>query len=271
MKGFRSFWQIAVGLSLGLLGLAWGVRGATYNFYFNNTEQGANSTATPTVRVSTDEKSKSGGKSLPAPETQPVSASASGPPSMPGTVTAKAESTTERGSRDSRHFRVSAGGVILRQDVLVGYDRRYGEESLEYYLIDDSHGANRLGGKVAFSFLPVRSVAITLHSTFLQEAPPNLEGYQSTFQDTFILGLDLEFLPLRFSLGRSEDLIEFGPALGASTFLASNMGFPAIGRFATLNFGARLNVNLGERWGITSAYRANSFYKMAEAGIAIQL
>lgn len=58
MNTVKNYWKwFAVGVSgsLGILCVTWG---ATYNFHFNNTEQGDNSTATPTVTVGSDGKAK---------------------------------------------------------------------------------------------------------------------------------------------------------------------------------------------------------------------
>jgi hypothetical protein len=75
-------WVSLVGLSL--VGVATSARAATYNFYFNNTEQGANSTANPTVVVKED---PNGVAKVVTPEPSPS------PSEAPSTVELKPEPT----------------------------------------------------------------------------------------------------------------------------------------------------------------------------------
>jgi hypothetical protein len=79
------------------------------------------------------------------------------------------------------------------------------------------------------------------------------------------VGGELELVPLRISLFRFEDLIEGGLMLGASTLKH------AVGNVATAHAGARLTFNLGDKWSITTAARANLGYIIGEAGVAIRL
>lgn len=234
-RWFKSFWQILVGLTLGMFGLAWVAWGGSYNFYFNNTEQGSNSTATPTVTVTTDEKSKSGANSVPASETgtAPAAQTVTVPGSAPGPVSANTVAATEDSSKKSRRFRASATGLVM--------GRKAG-------------GEKSVGGGLGFAYFPVREIGLNIYGF----------GMNGGGEDG-VVGLDLEVLPLRFSLGRFENLIETGPILGASTFKRAS------GNLVTLHAGLRLNFNLGEQWSITSSARINMGYKMAEAGIAVHL
>src|SRR5688572_26493888 len=91
-KRFRnSLVRRTLNLSLAGIGVGWVAWGANYNFYFNNTEQGPNSTATPTLSV-VDGKSNGTATSIPvaapspgpAPADNSVAASAGTAPSTPG-------------------------------------------------------------------------------------------------------------------------------------------------------------------------------------------
>src|SRR4051794_19080532 len=63
-----SVWQLLVGVVLSIMALAWVAYGATYNFYFNNTEQGPNSTANPSVSVKDGNVTGAQNKSMMGPD-----------------------------------------------------------------------------------------------------------------------------------------------------------------------------------------------------------
>ena len=101
MKHFNS--GIAA-IGAGLFGLA-AAHAATYNFYFNNTEQGDHSTATPSVTV-TDGKMEKKPGAEPSPAPAAVAAQETPPPAVaapaPAAVVAAAEPSSTARARARR-------------------------------------------------------------------------------------------------------------------------------------------------------------------------
>jgi hypothetical protein len=225
---------------------------ATYNFYFNNTEQGDNSTATPNVVV--NDGKKEGGKSLepknpaldPAASSQATSAAAAVPGPAPSSASGQQSTAALPADAVSppefRHVRLTAGAT----DLLGAMGASVG---IGYFF-------NREFGFNAFGVLSRGD-----YKTF---------GANGTWSGTeswtgFDAGLEMEVTPVRIAVGRIEDLLDLGGMLGVSTIAADT------GNWVSPHLGARLNINLGSRWGITTTARLNASYAMAEAGLVFKL
>lgn len=90
-------------------------------------------------------------------------------------------------------------------------------------------------------------------------------GYESSELRNGYMGLDLEIRPFRLSITDNYDLFQFGFLVGASTLGAVD------GNPASAHVGARFDLNLGTRFAVTAATRANLGYVMFEAGIITRL
>lgn len=82
---------------------------------------------------------------------------------------------------------------------------------------------------------------------------------------SFLAGLDLEFVPFRIAANERWDVFELGLLVGASTIASSRDGI------GSLHGGARINVNMAERLGITLSGRANLGHITFEAGFITRL
>ena len=83
--------------------------------------------------------------------------------------------------------------------------------------------------------------------------------------DQFFGGGELELIVFRLSLLRFENLIEGSALLGASTLARAS------DNWVSAHVGARLSLNLGDRWSITGVGRANLGYQQLEAGISLHI
>jgi hypothetical protein len=79
------------------------------------------------------------------------------------------------------------------------------------------------------------------------------------------LGFEMEVTPVHIAVGRISDLIDLGGMLGVSTIN------PDDGNWVAPHLGARMNVNLGERWAVTTTARFNASMAVVEAGLAFRL
>ena len=208
---------------------------ATYNFIFNNTEQGDNSTATPSLSLAPDGTvTKTGADGKPVSSTQGVAQTPGGTTQVSST-SAPADSGAATGS--FRHLRLIGSAAI--------YQSSYGDSS-----------GPKWGG--SFAYLFNRELGLNAFAALL----PTDDGSGS---NNVLAGLELEVTPIRLSFGRFDNLLEAGILLGG-THIPDHYGV-----WAEPHIGGRVNLNLGESWGLTAAGRYASDYKMAEAGLAIRL
>jgi hypothetical protein len=89
-----------------------------------------------------------------------------------------------------------------------------------------------------------------------------VKGVMGTQTDV-VMGLDLEWVPLRLDVG-SFDLLEVAGLFG----VLGRVGGSSKG---TAHIGARVNVNLGPNFSLTTAIRANANLAMGELGVAVSL
>ncbi len=240
----RTFLQLTGLASLAMAALASLAMGATYNFYFNNTEQGDNSTANPSLSVVDGKGAKSGGtEPLPEvmaqpshpptpPAAPPATETLTGPPPVAAapeqsTLMAKVESLLGQPEFHKTRFTVGAG---LHPDHDVMLTANAG------YFVSREIGFNAFGGVGS-------------------------KRRRSEFNG----GAELEVVPFRVSLGRIENIVDVGFMVGAST------SRPASGNWVSPHLGARVNFNVGSRWSLTVAGRGNLGYGSGEAALAIRL
>jgi hypothetical protein len=176
---------------------------ATYNFYFNNSEQGDHGTVTPSVTVQSGAPAAVPGSAAPAPAAAPpvvVAIPVEQGASRPATAAAIAIAPP------FRHWRLT-GGV---QDSL--------------------GGVGPLGG-IGYFFN--QDFGIQLYGGFLGNdlASPAGAG--------LFLGTELEFSPIHLKLGRFADAVELGALLGVSTIAAEsdNWVSPHVGARLSFNAG----------------------------------
>jgi hypothetical protein len=215
-------------LLAGLLGCELAASAATYNFIFNNTEQGDGSTASPSLSVASDgtvSKSGGGADSKPLVRTQGI-AQAPG-----GETTVVSETSAPRAAAPAfRHFRFTGAASL--------YEGRYSAAKGPWATGSFAYFFNPEWGLNAFGVLATSAASNELEA-----------------------GLEFEIVPIRISLGRVENLVELGFMGGLSH--AQDWNDP--------HLGARVNVNLGESWGLTACGRYAADYAMAEAGLALRL
>jgi hypothetical protein len=266
-------------VSLAALGVsaAWA---GTYNFYFNNTEQGAGSTAAPTVTVSDEAKPAKAPAEAPSapaavPASAPAEAPALGPPGAipppppglappeilppPGESVAAAPVEPARPARVRLDFGLSGlfqGGDYSSQPLFAP------TIGVAFFPIPEL-GLHFFGGAYLNSGQGNDSYTSTYGGGYPYGGNYGYGSYSSTPE--FFFGAELELLPIRISIGRFENLLEIGLLGGGSTIAAS------YDNVFTFHGGGIVNVNLGEHWGLTGAVRGNLGYVMGSAGLIVHL
>jgi hypothetical protein len=252
---FGQFWKLLVGLVIGLCGLAYVAWGATYNFYFNNTEQGDNSTATPSVTVSDGKATKTPGtpeaQPSPGPSAAPVVTASPTPveppaPIGPAPAPATAENRSEArlsmlsqfwrelplGQDEQRHFRLTAGGASFLSGGSIGP------------IVDAAIVFNK--------WVAINGFAASLDSDYRRQ--------KATY------GAELELTPLHIPLGEAHPrFIELGLVAGVNNI------YPLPENYVTPHAGARLTLNFGNTIALTAVGRGNAGHQMIESGIVFKL
>jgi uncharacterized iron-regulated membrane protein len=149
----RYVWHVLIGLIFGIVCLASITWAATYNFYFNNTEQGNNSTATPTVTVTDGKAQKSDGTDKKQAETattpaQPAAtapASDSAASSNTSSASLKSIAEEEIHGRQFRRVRLTAGPAVIWNKATISNSYYDGYSWSNY---DNSTFLGRWGGMI---------------------------------------------------------------------------------------------------------------------------
>jgi hypothetical protein len=218
--------------------------------YFNNIEQGANSTASPQLQVSGNKVKTS----EPAENTQEVLQSETSGNLVAGNMVKKTTVTeTEVKAVDdpakpsSRKWKLGLGASALAGKVA------------------GLSGNNPINGAASLTFFPLKMVGLTLFAG-------------SNLQRSYVGG-DLEIVPLRLTFLETPDFLELAGLIGASSIsreYESKSGFGA-NAWGTVHTGARASLNFNSRYGLTAVARTNitdrasTNYVMAEAGLTIRL
>jgi hypothetical protein len=252
------------------MALAWVAYGATYNFYFNNTEQGPNSTATPHVTVTdgnltgAESKTMMGPKKpeseedkeeVPAPA--PAAAAAPAPaPAAAASSVAVAPAVEPEGPHPVSHLRLLVGGGFVAPKETVnypGYSDPFGNSSGAY-----SYRSHQIhpGAKFELGFFGTRDVGLNFFGGGYSDSYDRPHGFG---------GAELEIQPVHVSIGKAYDLINFGIMVGATTLGRVDDNWVAA------HAGARLQFNIGDGWGFAATTRANLGFYAADGSLVIRL
>ncbi|OFZ18610.1 MAG: hypothetical protein A2X94_01580 [Bdellovibrionales bacterium GWB1_55_8] len=272
--------------------LSTGASAATYNFYFNNTEQGDNSTASPALNVQDGKNVSPTPQETPAAQPTPLAfpdaaaaalANASSnalkslggnqetpvpaAPDAAGASLANASSASLNSpsgifNREYRPFRLMVGAAAVTEQGTHTYISGMG--TTESY---EDFGDMRFGGAASLALYLSRRSAVNFFGGMQQVTYSDTEDFYPTTADQLraYAGVELELMPIHLSLFGVEDIFEAGILLGATTLRK------APGNIASAQAGVRLNFNFGNDWGLTAAGRANMGFIMAEAGLAFRI
>lgn len=261
-----TFWAVAVS-SLGCLTATCVAWGATYNFYFNNVEQGPNSQASPSVSIQDGKLTGSeAAKTVPDPEPTATPAQVAEPSdTMPAKESEEGESrSVESGSStatevaewrrtpQARKWRVEALGVAG-----IGW----GDQATSLGLIGavtwnpwPVFGVRAFGGGVRrTSFVPfVEAVNGSVYSTTF-EGPSWLQP---------VFGAEVEWNPIRVNFWGLEDWFSMGVFAGASNLHVGP------DEFLNPHAGIRARFNVTEALGLVAQTRFWN-YATFEAGLSL--
>jgi hypothetical protein len=239
----KRFLPLTITLFASLGASEWAARAATYNFYFNNTEQGDNSTATPTVTVSdgkaekrlTPQPASAAPVATPVAPPEPVAAPVAAFPGASSTAVIP-EGPGFLGSDRTAHFRLTAGvGEVFEADSAIGPFFDLGLFANRYVGVNFYVGVSQL----QWDYWWQRS--------------------------STVIGGELELTPLHLGTGAHPDLLELGVLLGASNL------YPAEDNWVAPHLGGRLSVNFGNYAALTAVVRGNAGTISGETGLALRL
>ena len=261
-----------IGLSLAVVAAGIFVaklQAASYNVFFNNVEQGANSTSSPSLQVSdgkaqkkADQASVATGPGAPGTQSgipasdftdtlphQEISPETVAKANLtPGVTVAQPPVPQVYAEDQFRHFRLALSGLNIQNPQW-------------------NSNAGTYGGMLTASFFPLRDLGFSLYGA---------GNANSTGGHGLVYGGDVEVVPLHLSIFGSHNAIEAGALIGASNINTFNLSTFS-DTWGTVHAGARLTFNFGDRFGITTAVRTNLtdrslfHYVMAEAGLTLRL
>lgn len=234
VRAGHALWTLVALWAMGGTGIA---GAAVYNLYFNNVEQGDNSTATPSVTLQTKGDEAKLVSPSPAPEVTALAPSPSPAPvevkAAPG-ATPTETATLAKPEAKSHKFRFAVGLGAIGADV-DGYRHVISNNvmiELGYYPLPYL-GFNAFGGPT--------------------------EGEPQAFA-----GAELELIPLKVNLFGFTDALEFS-VMGGGTTLAA-----APGNVMSLHLGGRAALNFGERWTVAVTGRANGGFFTTDLGLGVR-
>ena len=227
------------------LAAALGAHAAVYNLYFNNTEQGDNSTANPQVKVeqtpdgvvvakkpSTDPASPAAAPSNAAPATPPTAAGAPNVAEGGSASALAAIASTSTSAPSRQNFRMDLSGFLTHSR---GFD------------------SGGLGG--SFSCFPLPYLGFGAFA--------GAQVSSDAYQDVMALhgGAEIEVVPLKLNLFGFQDAFK----------ISTLAGFSSLGRVshnvAALFAGARVGLNFGSRWTLAARVRGNAGFVMGDASL----
>ncbi len=222
-------------------------KAASYNFFFNNVEQGANSTASPTLTVDgkkVKEKSaqqiKQEDGEIPTESTPESATEKNGTTSSDGAVIPQESASIKRlPQKTEPKFRALVSGAWFSQAPSLSSNLKR----------QDSQGASLT---VTLTPLKYLGFSFLVGQTY---------GIDKGFQH---LGAEVELTPLHVGLFGFDNLLEAGVMAGA---MASNEN--KSGKVGRLSLGARAALNFGGDWVLNASYRANviAHNRYAELGL----
>lgn len=212
------------------------VEAATFNYIFNNVEQGPNSTASPSLSVS-GEKPKLV-QSPPEEGGAPVESLPSPVPSVAPVFPATQSTVTHASSPGHDADKRKA----WRAELL-------------------AHSVNRdqgVGGTFTLGYFPLRELGVSARF-----------GTGADFKQSAYWGGELEVIPLRLSVFGAQDMLDLGAVVGGSS-LGHALGT------ATAHAGVKSSIHFGDRFALTAGLRTNLTsrseftYLLADAGISLR-
>jgi hypothetical protein len=220
---------------------------ATFQYIFNNIEQGEGGTASPSIQVNGSEVKKNG-----------VVTTASDPaptPSAPSAANANTM-TTEMAemvlAETPKHrFRVIGSGTRMSYSTGKGF----GNITRDVERLGRSDSS--LSAALALTYWTSPDIGFTAF------------WWAPTGRTENVFGGEMEFVPVRVAVLGKTDFIEAGLLGGAS-----QMGKKELRKFGTFHVGGRLSVNFHRHLGITSSVRTNLTdratyqYTQADLGLA---
>ena len=248
-----------------LVASEWAAHAATYNFYFNNTEQGDNSTATPSVTVRDDGKVFKNG----------VPVENAKKDATPGT--AKDEASAPVGSSS-----YVSTAVVPKENKDPHWRFSLGVSAFKDYGSDASYpSSNDPQLSASFSFFFNRYIGLTLFGSKLPGIAYSMDNYSDS---NWMMGFEAEIVPFHISIGGAENALEIGFLGGFETRYSSqtvyssnfySMGGETMSTGDNWEFqpeaGIRVSVNLGHSWSIIGDVRATENYATGEAALAFKL
>lgn len=250
--------KILVIAAIGIFALISLVRAATYNFYFNNTEQGDHSTAKPTVSVNADAKTVS--VTDPAPKANtgdqknlepmpPVSSLGTDQVAAVTSVAKIDEPVREQNTSFFKKFRFGMSAFTVRQKFKAVHT------SSSYTYSPD-------GNYSGTTFFPVESDASHYETGGLLNLSFHFNRYLATngyigiaFRNSSVLGgLEAQVTPFHFSIFGREDAVELaglGGVSNASHIFIDSYLEPSVAPY----FGAKVTIQISDRFALTTSAR----------------
>ncbi len=214
-------------VAAGILAMRGALHAATYNFYFNNTEQGPNSTASPMVTVNGEGK--------------------------PSTISPPVDKSEERtGSTLTQEQRDGIASFFKKFRFGIGWNNAKTKQSAAYNYVTESGmglGSSNeyedelegFGANLGFSF----------NSYFGLEAFVTSLRYTGSNMGAVVFGGGLEVTPVRLSLFGAEDVVSLSALGGASNAFMLHFNHDGIAWY----YGAKLGVRLSKHVGIQVSAR----------------
>ena len=230
----RNEWRWFLVVSSGLLGGLLVSRAATYNFHFNSTEQGDNSTATPTVIINDDLKSKAEGT--------PTTAASGTPTSSGGstqTSSIQGDSPTDKAKPTAR-WGLNVSWAAFATD---GHPQLGALFSL-HYLFTDDFGVRALIGsaKDPHVFTGAELMFMPWHIPFGKFDLVDLGMVGGLFAMSDPSGARWAFLPDEFE-------VSMLPSIYA---------------------GATGTLHLSKAWGLQASFRASTSFALGDVGVTMR-
>jgi hypothetical protein len=235
---------------------------ATYNFYFNNTEQGANSTASPKVQVNPSVQKESDGVApavAPLVNLAPADQSDRNDPrssETPQSQSSHVEANPQRPFWKTSSFRLGLG---------LGYgERAFGARKFA----DQERSAKFRGYQLLAALNLSRDFSLSgfYFKTFDDSTPP-----RSSFDPESFYGAEFEYLPFGLDfLGRDRRAV-FGLAAGImGSDLAKKFeskGLP----FSPFFWGPRAELRLDDQWLVSLNTRLSAQTRIISLGLGIRI
>ncbi len=298
----RDLIQIATITACGLITAGSVAFGATYQFYFNNTEQGDNSTATPQLHVQADKALEKTAKDLSSPPSNlagPLPAPSPTAPAAPAIEikTADVKPATEDPAANPSPVpspvavsatpaeppKESEGVFGTVKKVAKSLDFWQDDERIEKREKERSKWRLMIGGSVLGqqgrthydtgatyeSWSPTGAIGVTVRHDLKKRF--GVAGFISSYAVSEtkamlpVFGVEADFVPMRLDFFGRDHLLELALIGGVSSFRRAE------GNLATIHLGSRLNFSPSQDWGLALTGRGNLGYAQGELALVIHM